>query len=208
MMILRMNQHSLLTGSLRRAFVTLALVVLPCPAWAGDFACLQALIPATNHLWVATHRNQFSLPIVSPSGGAIAIAEWDHEHLTNIFVYSEKSSKRYDRMTAIGASEAQELRGLSDTWIKTHMFAIKLESFEVFQFVVEPPGGWNKKATPMRTTASEAELGGWLIEGEQPGDVVKAIQSEISLRETWVRNNNLDATRFKAWSIAEKLCRK
>lgn len=199
MMILRMNQ--------RNRIVALMLCWLSWPAVASDFACLQALIPATNHLWVATHRTQYSLPVVSPSGEAIAIAQWDHEHLTNIFIYSEKSSKRYDRMTALGASESQELRGLSDAWIKTHLFAIKLASFEVFQFQVEPPGGWDKRSVSMRTTASTAELGGWLVEGEQPGDVTKAMKQEIDLRETWVRNNNLDATRFKAWSVAEPLCR-
>jgi len=191
----------------RKSIVVLALCWLSLPAVADDFACLQALIPATNHHWVATHRSKFSLPIVSPSGDAIAIAEWDHEHLTNIFVYTPKSSKRFDRMTALGATQAQDLRGLSVSWLKEHLVATKLESFEIFQFQVEPPGGWDKKTVSMRTTASVADLGGWLVEGEKAGDVTSAIQEEIHLRETWVRNNNLDATRFKAWSLAEKLCR-
>ena len=136
------------------------------------------------------------------------MAQWDHEHLTNIFIYTDKSSKRFDRVKAVGASESQELRGLGEDWLKTHVFAVKLEDLEVFKFQVEPPGGWTGKAIAVRTTASIPDLGGWLVEAEKSVNVDKALKEEIEIRQIWVRNNNLDAERFKAWSNAEKICRK
>lgn len=207
MTILRMNRRRILFGSVGRVSVALALTLLSFSAWANDFTCLKALIPATTHEWVSRHHTRYSLPVQSSSGSALAIAEWDHDHLANIFVYTSKFSKRFDRMKAVGSSEAQELRGLSAGWLKTHLFALKLESLEVFQFQVEPPGGWDGKAMPLRMTASAPELGGWLIEGEKPGDVAKPIQREIEIRETWARDNNLDSVRFKAWTKSEKFCR-
>lgn len=205
MMILRMNQRSILFGSLGRASFALAIILLSGGAAASDFSCLQALIPASDTPWVSTHRSQFSLPKVSSEGTVIAIAQWDQDRLLSVFVYTEKSSRRFDRISVFGAGE-QALNTLVPEWLKTHLVAVKSESLEVFQFQLDPPRGWNRKSVPMRTTASVLDLGGWLVEAEKPGDVEAPIKKEIELRENWARNSNLNKERFKAWTKAEKAC--
>jgi len=192
-----MNRHSL---------VAIIGCFLSWTAAASDFSCLQALIPASSHYWITTHRTQFSIPRVSAEGSSIAIPQWEHDHLTNVYVYTEKSSRRFDRITAFGESSPQPLTSLTDEWLKSHLVATKAENLEVFQIQVEPPGGWDRKTVHMRSAASEPELGGWLVESEKPGDVATPIRTEIKLRQDWVRDNNLNAERFKAWSKAEKIC--
>jgi hypothetical protein len=194
-----MNRHSL---------IALLGGLLSCStAAASDFSCLQALIPATDHYWVRTHRKQFALPEVNASQSAIAIGEWDNDKLVNVYVYTKETSRRFDRVQVIGADRPQELKALAADWLKAHVVATKVDNLEVFQFPVEPPGGWDRQTVRLRATASEPELGGWLVEAEKSQNLKIAIQQEIQLRQDWVRHNNLDATRFKAWSKAEKVCR-
>src|SRR6266404_5963340 len=100
MMILRMNRHSrILFGPLGWASFAFALSLYSLQAAASDFYCLQALIPASDTHWISTHRTQFSLPRVSSGGTAIAISQWDRDRLINVYVYTEQSSRRFDRIT-------------------------------------------------------------------------------------------------------------
>ena len=203
MMILRMNQRNRYS-----CFgIIFGCLLISSQAVASDFSCLQALIPATDTPWVSARRSQFSLPKVSSEGTIITIAQWDRDRLLSVFVYTEKSSRRFDRINVFGGGE-QALNTLVPEWLKTHLVAVKSESLEVFQIQLEPPGGWNKRSLSLRTTASVLDLGGWLVEAEKPGDVETPIKKEIELRVNWARNSNLNKERFKAWTKAEKACLK
>src|SRR6516164_6627139 len=99
MMISRMNRHkfgisfrSRIGGSL-----ILPLFILSQGAMAAEFSCLKALIPATDHYWVHKTRKEFSLPAVSESGSAIAISRWAGDHLEAVYIYTESSTKMYEK---------------------------------------------------------------------------------------------------------------
>jgi hypothetical protein len=179
------------------------------PAAAGEFSeffCLQALFPATDSHWVRAHRTEFSMPQLSPEKTAIAISQWKNGRLLNVFVFTEKSFRRFDRAKSFGSEEVRDLQSMDPDWLRHHLLAVKSESLEVFKIPIEPPGGWDRSRSLSRFPASETELGGWLIEAASPGDTRTPIRKEIALRKKWVQENNLDKDRFKAWLKADKVC--
>jgi hypothetical protein len=175
------------------------------PAAASDFSCLRALIPATQHAWVFTQRDQFASPELNDSSSAMAIEQWNGNKLVAIFVYTGETAARFTHARVGLAKTLVDLQSLETSWLKLHTLATKFPSLEVFQIHSQ---GLHARPERLSTKTPQSEIGGWLV--EEKFDVKlnsMPIRWEIELREKWARNNNLDSVRFKAWSDAEKECR-
>lgn len=141
---------------------------------------------------------------MTASGTAIAIAEWEGEKLSHVFVYTEAGAKRYSRVRILEA-EPKELSSLDSDWLKSHQLAAPLDNMEVFR--VHPLAPTRKARPKTAGLHDDLELGGILVDDGKPSaGLTEPIHDEIQLRLRWVRDNNLDAARFKKWSKAQPLC--
>lgn len=189
----------ILKTSLLNLFISAMVVVFP--AAASDFACLKALLPATSHFWVSQQRKGLSEPLVNDSGTAILIAEWKGGPLQRVFIYTALGARKYDQVLV--DNKLQPLRSLSLEFIHQHRFSVKIDDLETFLFHIP-------EARPVKDRLKHFDDGTieTLVETEGDSEKVKrTIADEISTREQWVKNNNLNKARFKAWSTAEQICR-
>jgi hypothetical protein len=151
---------------------------LSMPAAAGsstsdlsDFTCLQAIIPATDSYWIKTHRTDYALPQLSPDATAIAISHWKKDRLVEVFVYTEKSFRRFDRARIFGVDGESErtLSSLDKTWWLGHTLAVKSEALEVFRISLEPVSGWDHSHKSRGAMAAFAALASVGAEGGGAG---------------------------------------
>jgi hypothetical protein len=176
-------------------------------AWAADldFACLKALIPATQFYGVQKNRNpRYAIPRMSDNGEALEIGVWKNHHLSEIYVYTEKVAKRFDRYANEEGGTGQSLTQAEPEWLEKHVLMTRLESLATFRIHPEQPA----KIEKWLPSHDVPEYGGWLVQAEDAGDLKKPIRAEIDLREGWARNHNLDAAHFKSWTKAHKICSK
>jgi hypothetical protein len=171
------------------------------PVFASDFACLKALIPATTSYKVNVERGQFGVPLFSEPGTAVAITQWDHHRLISVFVYNDRTAHRFDRLKR-GEMEVA-LASMDLDWLKDHYLVTKMADLEVFRFFAAEPTKPTHGATPPKVVGEE---GGWLIEAASQQTAGEPLRKEIALRQAWARAHNLDSSRFKAWSLADKEC--
>lgn len=181
--------------------------------FANDFLCLRSLIPATEHYWVKSHRDQYGVPSMSESGSAVQISHWEKRRLIGVFVYSESSARAFDRLRRDEGEMA--LKDVDPAWFKDNWLLTKIDGLEVFRFQVDAPGrAYRSTASVLPTFASTSTPartrgtgGAWLVERRASKEELAApLVKEIALRKEWARNNNLNSGRFKAWTEADKVC--